>query len=90
MNSTVEKLAQSVTRASELYRVPQNSKETEDTASQVPMFLSQISLDDYTATEEKFRKELAAFTRKQFFEVIIILKSLDKSCKDDISILRFL
>lgn len=70
MNSTVEKLAQSVTRASELYRVPQNTKETDETTAQVPMFLSQISLDDYTASEEKFRKELAAYTRKQFFEGI--------------------
>ncbi|KAJ8305851.1 hypothetical protein KUTeg_016396 [Tegillarca granosa] len=70
INSTVEKLAQSVTRASELYRVPQNTKETDETTAQVPMFLSQISLDDYTASEEKFRKELAAYTRKQFFEGI--------------------
>ncbi|XP_062578484.1 HAUS augmin-like complex subunit 3 [Saccostrea cucullata] len=66
VNSSLEHLAERVGQLSEIYELPVQEKSKEA----VPMFLSQLALDEYYLKEEKFSQELSLFTKKKFFEGI--------------------
>jgi len=63
MNSALEKLEQSVSEMIALYAGEEGS------AISTP-FLSEMTYDNFYASEESFTGELTAYTRKQFFEGI--------------------
>lgn len=60
---------ETVGQLSEVYELPVQEKSKEA----IPMFLSQLPLDDFYQKEEKFSQELSFFTRKKFFEVFVLL-----------------
>lgn len=61
----MEQLVETVGQLSEIYELPVQEKAEEA----MPMFLSQLSLDEYHQKEERFSQELSHFTKKKFFEV---------------------
>lgn len=61
----MEQLVEAVGQLSEIYELPVQEKAEEA----MPMFLSQLSLDEYHQKEERFSQELSHFTKKKFFEV---------------------
>lgn len=61
----MEQLVETVGQLSEIYELPVQEKAEEA----MPMFLSQLSLDEYHQKEERFSQELSNFTKKKFFEV---------------------
>ena len=65
VNSSLEQLVETVGQLSEIYELPVEGKREDS----IPMFLSQLSLDEYYKKEEKFSQELSLFTKKKFFEV---------------------
>ena len=82
MNSQLECLVSSISSLSALYQQTgagteeQRSQEQESSSDKTPVFLSQLCLDNYHRTEDKFTQELTAFTKKQFFEVDTFVNGL--------------
>ena len=69
MNKSLGELMSAVSQLSALYRTadaPTNHRDHN------MVFLSQVDLHPYLQSEEKFTQELTAFTKKQFFEVLMI------------------
>lgn len=66
INTSLEQLVETVGQLSEIYELPVQEKAEEA----MPMFLSQLSLDEYHQKEERFSQELSHFTKKKFFEGI--------------------
>lgn len=65
VNSSLEQLVETVGQLSEIYELPVEGKREDS----IPMFLSQLSLDEYYKKEDKFSQELSLFTKKKVFEV---------------------
>ena len=63
LNRSMEELAKTVTEFTQMYDLPNSSKEK-------ATFVSQLSLDEYHKAEEIFTNELTKYTKKQFFEGI--------------------
>lgn len=73
MNSSLDDLVKSVSRTTDLYDrkgdvSDQNSHMTLDRPTS-PVFLSQLTQEEYNKTEDKFTQELTSYTKRLFFEV---------------------
>jgi hypothetical protein len=75
MNDSLDKLVKSVSRITDLYEMNEettNSNQDRQLSSDrptSPVFLSQISQDEYNKTEDKYTQELTSYTKRLFFEV---------------------
>ena len=78
----MESLLTSVSDLSALYqRTGAGTEEQRDAEQQAlssssdtpSVFVSQLDLDHYHKSEEKFTQELTAFTKKQFFQVCVLV-----------------
>ncbi|XP_059173797.1 HAUS augmin-like complex subunit 3 [Physella acuta] len=67
INESLQKLMQSVQTLITLYQLPKG--ENAESSPNSP-FLSHLDLKAYNEAEEKYSRELTAFTKKQFFEGI--------------------
>lgn len=73
MNNSLDDLVKSVSRTTDLYDSKgdvsdQNSHVTLDRPTS-PVFLSQVTQEEYNKTEDKFTQELTSYTKRLFFEV---------------------
>ncbi|XP_050403167.2 HAUS augmin-like complex subunit 3 [Patella vulgata] len=65
VNESMDGLMKSVSRVTSLY-----NPATKGEGQHEEVFLSQVNLEDYYQTEEKYTQEITVFTRKQFFQNI--------------------
>lgn len=88
MNNSLDELVKSVSRTTDLYDrkeevSDQNSHVTLDRPTS-PVFLSQLSQEEYNKTENKFTQELTSYTKRLFFEGIAEMTGQDEGSRYEI------
>lgn len=90
MNDSLEKLVKSVSRITDLYEMNEettNSNQDRQLSSDrptSPVFLSQLSQDEYNKTEDKYTQELTSYTKRLFFEGIAEMTGQDEGSRYEI------